>query len=145
MAFFELRTPRDMLEKTKREYARLNASFDIDHVFNFFVSAYHISDYIKKSNAVPQAVIDAFLSDTDIQACHDLCDKGKHMRLTKPGRHDPQTVIWNGCFGGAPFGVLPFGGGDKWVVFVGNKQFDVEWLAQRVLEKWEAFFVQHGL
>ena len=143
MTFFQLQTPRDMLEKTKREHARLSASFDIDHVFNFFVSAYHISDYIKKTNAVPQKIIDTFLSDADIQACHDLCDKGKHMRLTT--RTDPQTVIWSGCLGGAPLGVLPLGGGDKWVVFVEDKQFDVEWLAQRVLDKWVTFFEQNGL
>lgn len=143
MAFFQLQTPRDMLEKTKREHARLSTSFDIDHVFNFFVSAYHISDYIKKTNAVPQKIIDTFLSDADIQACHDLCDKGKHMRLTK--RTDPQTVIWSGCLGGAPLGALPLRGGDKWVVFVDDKQFDVEWLAQRVLDKWVTFFEQNGL
>jgi hypothetical protein len=32
--FFELRTPRDMLEKARREYGRLTADFNIDNVFN---------------------------------------------------------------------------------------------------------------
>lgn len=143
MTFFQLHLPRDMLEKTKREYARMHANFDIDHVFNFFVSAYHISDYIKKTDAVPQTIIDTFLSDADIQACHDLCDKGKHMRLTN--RSDPQTIIWSGCLDGAPLGELMLDGGDKWIVIVGDKQFDVESLAERVLIKWETFFAQHSL
>jgi hypothetical protein len=37
MAFLELRTPRDMLDRAKREHARLSANFDIENVFNFFV------------------------------------------------------------------------------------------------------------
>jgi len=132
-----------MLEKTKREHARMHANFDIDHVFNFFVSAYHISDYIKKTDAAPQINIDTFLRDADMHACRDLCNIGKHMHLTH--RTDPQTIIWSGCLDGAPLGELMLDGGEKWVVFIGDKQFDVESLAERVLIKWEAFFVQHSL
>ena len=143
MPFFELRTPRDMLEKTRREHQRLTDGFDIDNIFNFFITAYHISDYIQKNNAIAQIALDIFLQDQDIKDCHDLCDKGKHFSLTK--RPDPKTHIWSGCIGGAPIGVLPVGGGDKWVLFTGSREVDVALLAQRVLTKWEAFFEIHGL
>lgn len=143
MALFELQTPRDMLEKACREYQRLSERFDIDNLFNFFVTAYHISDYIRKTNTVSQVVLDTFLQDQDIKGCRDLCDKGKHLTLTK--RADPTTHIWSGCLGGAPLGVLPLGGGDKWVLLTGVREVDVEWLAQRVLDKWEGFFANHGL
>ncbi|NOT20633.1 MAG: hypothetical protein HOP24_10265 [Sideroxydans sp.] len=143
MSLFELRTPRDMLEKARREHQRLAERFDIDNLFNFVVTAYHISDYIRKTGAVAQVALDTFLQDQDIKDCRDLCDKGKHLTLTK--RSDPITHVWSGCFGGAPFGVLPFGGGDKWVLFTGDREVDIKWLAERVLTKWELFFATHGL
>jgi hypothetical protein len=89
MGFFELRTPRDMLEKAHREHKRLLESFDIDNLFNFFVTAYHVQDYVQKTNSVPPAPLDAFLQDQDLKDCRDLCDKGKHLTLTK--RDDPTT------------------------------------------------------
>lgn len=143
MAFFELHTARDMLDKAHREHTRLCTEFNIDNVFNFFVTAYHIQDYVRKTAAVPQAVLDAFLNDRDIRDCHDLCDKGKHLRLTQ--RPDPQTAVWSGVIGGAPINALPLGGGDRWVVFSANRVFDVQELADRVLLRWDQFFADNGL
>lgn len=143
MSLFELRTPRDMLEKACREHQRLAERFDIDNLFNFFVTSYHISDYIRETGAVTQVVLDTLLQDQDIKDCHDLCDKGKHLTLTK--RADPTTRVWSGCVGGAPIGVLPIGGGDKWVLFTGGREVDVKRLAERVMAKWVAFFSTHHL
>jgi hypothetical protein len=53
VTFLELRTRRDMLMKAKREHSRLKTIFDIDNVFNFFVTANHIRDYIEKNGAAP--------------------------------------------------------------------------------------------
>jgi hypothetical protein len=143
MSLFDLRTPKDMLEKARREHARLVACLDVDNLFNFCVTAHHISDYIRKTNAVAQVVLDTFLQDQDIKDCRDLCDTGKHLTLSR--RVDPTTEVWSGCIGGAPIGVLEIGSGDRWVVFSGGRAIDVEWLAERVLAKWEAFFKTHGL
>lgn len=143
MAFFELRTPRDMLAKARRERQRLTEHCDIDNLFNFFVTAYHITDYIRKTRSVPQSVLETVLQDQDFKDCRDICDKGKHLTLTK--REDCDTRIWSGCIGGAPFGALPIGGGDKWVFCAGDRVIDVEWLAERVLAKWDDFFATHGL
>lgn len=143
MPFFELKTPGDMLEKARREHQRLAERFDIDNLFNFFVTVHHITDYLRKTSAVAQVVIDTFLQDQDFKDCRDLCDKGKHLTLSH--RPDPTTHVWSGCIGGAPIGVLPIGGGDKWVLFTDDREVDVEWLAERVLIKWETFFSTHGL
>jgi hypothetical protein len=132
-----------MLEKARREHRRLIECFDADNLFNFCVTAYHISDYIRRTNAVAQVVLDTFLQDQDIKDCRDLCDKGKHLTLSK--RADPTTDVWSGCIGGAPIGALEIGGGDKWMLFTGDRQVDVEWLAERVLAKWEEFFATHNL
>ena len=143
MAFLELRTPRDMLDKAEREYARLQANFDIDNVFNYFVTANHIRDYIMKNNSVPQAVMDSFFSDQDMKDCRDLCDKAKHLKLTK--RPDPQTHKWSGCIGGAPIGVLPIGGDGEWELWSNDRAVNIQQLAERVLNKWRDFFATHCL
>ncbi|MEK8088652.1 hypothetical protein [Thermithiobacillus plumbiphilus] len=143
MAYFELRTARDMLQKANREHHRLAECLDIDNLFNFFVTAYHISDYVRNTNAVPQVVLDTFLQDQDIKDCRDLCDKGKHLTLTK--RADPTTHMWSGCLNGAPLNTLPLNGGGKWVLLTGNREVDVKWLSERVLSKWEVFFSTNSI
>ncbi len=143
MAFFELITPRDMFEKLRRESQRLNSDLSVDNVFNFFVTGYHLSDYVRKASVVPEQALSAFLEDPDLKDCRDLCDKGKHLRLSK--RADPKTAIWRGSLGGAPLNALSINGGDRWVLLSGDRQIDVEWLAERVIAKWRGFLEAHGL
>lgn len=143
MSFFELRTPHDMLEKARREHRRLMEHFDIDNAFNFFVTVNHIRDYVRGSGAVTQVVLEAFLQDEDIKDSRDLCDKGKHLALTK--RANPETHIWSGCIGGAPIGILSINGSDKWILLSGTREVDVRSLSERALEKWEEFFLRNGL
>lgn len=138
MPFFELRTPKDMLEKARREHQRLVSDFNIDHLFNFFVTANHIRDYVYRSRLVSQQSLEEFMSNQDLRDCKDLCDQGKHLILTK--RENPTTSIWSGCIGGAPIGALPIGGGDKWVLLSEGREVDVQILAERVLNKWDKFF-----
>ncbi len=143
MSFFELRTARDVFAKAEREYQRLHSELSIDNVFNFFVTAHQIQDYVRKANAVPQLMLDTFLSDTDLKDCRDLCDKGKHLRLTK--RTDPKTHRYSGSLNGASLNTLPINGGDKWVLLTGNREVEVEWLAERVINKWRGFLDHNGL
>jgi hypothetical protein len=86
MGFFELGTAENMLEKARRELARLEADVSIDHAFNFFVTAYHISDYLDvrlKKRARKKSWL---------MLCGDACNKAKHKELdVKFGRPDPKT------------------------------------------------------
>jgi hypothetical protein len=45
--FFEISSPRHMLEKAKREFARMKAELNTDTIFNFFVTIYHVKDYVE--------------------------------------------------------------------------------------------------
>ena len=138
MPFLELRTPRDMLEKAKRDYAKLIRENNVDHVFNFFVTAYHIRDYVEKTTGVGQQIINDFCEDQDIRDCRDLCDKAKHLRLTR--RADPITHKWSGTFNGAPFNTVPIGGDGRWELWSDGRNIDINSLAGRVIQKWEGFF-----
>ena len=143
MTFLELRTPRDMLMKAKREHSRLKTSFDIDNVFNFFVTANHIRDYIEKNGAAPHSKMEEFFEDQDIRDCRDLCDKAKHLRLTK--RPDPLTHRWSGVIGGAPINALPIGGDGEWELWSDGRKVNIARLADRVIDKWDEFFSAHEL
>lgn len=144
MSFFHLRTPKDMLEKAHREHGRLTTSWNIDNLFNFFVTAYHIRDYILMTGAVERSELDEFFRDPDMSACRDMCNKGKHLTLVRQPE-DPKTLMWSGCLGGAPLGSMPLGAGDVWVLHTADRAIDVKCLAERVLAKWDAFFAAKGL
>ena len=75
--------------------------------------------------------------------CRDLCDKAKHLRLSK--RPDPTTHQWTGEVGGAPIGALPIGADGEWELWSGDRTVEIAPLALRVLQKWGEFFDQHGL
>lgn len=136
-----------MLQKAWREHGRLTAAFNIDNVFNFFVTAYHIRDYIRETHAVPQATLDAFVGDQDICDARDLCDKGKHLHLTRRTYPDPSaTRRVLGALNTVPLITLPLNGSMvTWVMQSGARTVDVAALAERVIQKWEAFFVANGL
>lgn len=106
-AYFELSSPKDMLSKARREYQRLSKCINIDNVFNFFVTAYHIRDYIESTNSVEKNMIDNFFKDPELQICRDLCNKGKHLFLDNRS-HDPNlmTHVWKGFFGGGHHSVF---------------------------------------
>ena len=89
MGFFELGTAEKMLEKAKRELARLEDDVSIDPVFNFFVTAYHIVD------TLPKKLKADVLKEDLIQRCADACNKAKHMKLDplkQPKKHRRQDV-----------------------------------------------------
>ncbi|XHS78535.1 hypothetical protein ACFJGW_00765 [Burkholderiaceae bacterium UC74_6] len=148
MQFFSLKTPRDMLDKARREHARLQASHDIDNVFNFFVTAHHIRDYVLKTQAVAQVVLEEFLKSEAQQDCRNLCNKGKHLTLTQvPVDPSTITISFGGSLGLSPLGLSPLGLGptDVWMLSDGTRSVYVRHLADTVMAEWEQFFLEHGL
>jgi len=115
----------------------------MDHVFNFFVTAYHVFDYVEKTKAVEQSILDKFRADQDMRDCRDLCDKAKHLRLTK--RSNPITDRWSGTLNGAPLNSVPLNGDGDWELWSGGRKVDIRSLARRVMQKWDAFFLLHGV
>ncbi len=77
----------------------------------------------------------------------DMCDKGKHLRLTHKHRTDPSTAhMTRGPLNTVPLNTLPLNDyRDVWIPQSGNRTLDVVALADRVLNKWEQFFSANGL
>ncbi|MDP3338426.1 MAG: hypothetical protein Q8S51_16765 [Rhodoferax sp.] len=117
--FFDLVTPRDMLEKAKRELARLEAQVNVDNVYNFYVTACHIQDYVRKTNPSKIGELEKFLAQQDLTDCQDLCDKGKHLKLTKKNRPDPQAIVYDNLLSGnTPLGSIKFDEDPEWMLII---------------------------
>jgi hypothetical protein len=145
--FFELRTPRDLLAKAKRDHAKMEAETSTDTIFNFFVTTYHVVDYVKALGTVPLSAIDQLYDDPDFKMCQFLCNKGKHIKLRQgsPFEAKYEAAVAGGFLGSFVLGRDVLGGPERFVVLDGNKEVDTVDLGQRLLQKWEAFFATHGI
>jgi hypothetical protein len=141
-----------MLEKAKRERAKLSADLNIDNVFNFFVTAHHVRDYLIHAHGILESTVDAFVkSQPELDMCHFICNKGKHLTL-KPTKKDPHrnkpaalSRVPGAAFNASAFNATTFNAGSVLTFFVDGKKVDILSLAHRVLQEWEAFFVRHNV
>lgn len=96
-------SPRDLLEKAKRNRDRLAAHIserDIpntcDALFDFAVTAHAIKDWIVKSHPTLKADADNYLSNvSELRACQDIANGSKHDALDpdrEPLKHRPMEV-----------------------------------------------------
>jgi len=140
-----------MYEKAKREFARMKLSPNIDTVFNFYVTTYHIIDYVKEQPTVSKAAIKAFDADEDFQKCDFICHKGKHLKLTRQRWQEPPFNTFKtrhelgALFDGAPFDEVCFYASERYCLVVNGKETNVIALGQQLLEKWEVFFKDNGI
>lgn len=140
-SFFDLATPRDMLRKAKRELRRIEEEMHIDNIYNFYITAYHIQDYVRKTNPSRICELEKFLAQQDLIDCQDLCDKGKHLKLTKKNRPDPQAIIYDHVLSGnTPLDAMKFDEGPEWMLITSDgRQVDVISLALTVVNHWNVF------
>lgn len=148
MGFFQLGTPESMLEKAKRELNRLEADDSIDHVYNFFVTAYHIIDYL--DGCLAASDVAAIKAEPLIVLCEDACNKAKHMKLderkqpTKRKRPDVSTPTrFHVVVGGPPNTADDFL--ERRIVWQDGKSAEVISFARSVITKWDELFLKHGI
>lgn len=136
----------DMLSKARRELARLRDDVNIDTVFNFFVTAYHIQDYIRAEAPNRAGDVDTLFADPDLIVCRSICNQGKHLRVDR--RASPVGEKLSGRSGVLGIGVLDemvLDTGIVWDLTYDGASHDPIALAKRVLAKLEKFFVAHGI
>ena len=145
-AFFELQSPRDLLEKAKRDYVKMKADTSTDSIFNFFVTTYHVVDYVKALDAVSKVAIDQLYEDSDFKMCQFLCNKGKHIKLCQESafeaKHKAATGVPLGSF---VLGTSELGCPERFVVVDGGEEVEAVDLGEKLLQKWEAFFAAQGI
>ena len=146
--FFQLATPRDMLEKAKRERSRMNEGLNIDNIFNFFVTAFHVKDYVKEVHpALEKTVEDMVEGNEDFQMCRLLCHKGKHLNLRPPNQAMRAEIGHR--FGAIPgrmaFNTSAPNQGGSTTFTVNGKDINITNLADKIIQDWERFFADHGI
>jgi hypothetical protein len=143
--FFEISTPRQMLEKAQRDFQKLSQNTDTDNVFNFFVTAYHIVDYVKALKTVATDDIEALYEEPDFRRCRYICNKSKHRMLEKG---DDEFVTYrrpSAALDEFTLGESALGLGRAYFIIDDTEQVDILDLGQRIISRWEAFFKTHGI
>ncbi len=139
-----LRSSTDMLSKARRELARLHEDVNIDTVFNFFVTAYHVQDYLRAE--APKRDVNALLTDPDLVVCRSICNQGKHLKVDRKASPVAAKVSGrSGVVGIGVVGEMVVGAGILWDLTCDGTSHDPIALAVRVLAKLEKFFVAHSI
>jgi hypothetical protein len=138
--FFELKSPRDILEKVRKEFAKLQADLNTDNVFNFVITVNHIRDYAEDygipKNQLPYGA--------DIQLCRDLCNIAKHLESNytyKDNKFSQESVklwaegLWAKGLWDGKRSIFEFEG----------QQLNILEIAERVINRWDAILTKHGL
>lgn len=145
--FFEIESPRDLFDKAKRDYEKMKADTSTDTVFNFFVTTYHVIDYVKALGTISDAALEQLYADAEFKMCLFLCNKGKHIRLRSgepyEAKHRPEVP--GGTLGSFVLGFHRLGGPEKFVLLDGAQEVDVIELGARLINKWEVFFTINGI
>lgn len=136
----------DMLSKARRELARLRDDVNIDTVFNFFVTAYHVQDYLRAEAPNCSGDIDILLADPDIIVCRSICNQGKHLRIDRKANPVGEKLSGrSGVVGIGVVGMMVVGTGIVWDLTYDGASHDPIALAERVLGKLEKFLVEHDI
>lgn len=143
---FFIFSPTDMLAKAERELAQLRKAMSVDTVFNFFVTAYHVMDYVEALGTVSQVAITAMYGDPDFDACRFICNRGKHLMVTKY----PKTIEigYSGGSGGLGFDAIsagPINSAPQWRLTCDGTEIRPVELAERVIAAWQRFFNANGI
>jgi hypothetical protein len=146
---FFMSNPRHMFEKAKRDFDKMKANVNTETVFNFFVTAYHIRDYVEnQSKALRDAIFKEFNEDKDFRMCRYICEKGKHMELTHERWKDYQFNTQHnlgGLLDGAPLDAVYLDANESYRLVADGKEIEVIALGQQILQKWERFFKANGI
>lgn len=136
----------DMLSKARSELARLRDNVNSDTVFNFFVTAYHLQDYLRADAPDRVGDVVALLEDPDLVVCRSICNQGKHLRVDrKPNPVGEKLSGRSGVVGIGVVGEMVVGAGIVWDLTYDGASHDPIALAERVIAKLEKFFVARGI
>lgn len=155
---FGLSSPRDLLEKAKRELSAFKEAIAVqdkgqvaDAIFNFACSVYHVKDWLKEfaSASYCQQDVEKFVaSEMSLSTCRDICNASKHHRIS---RYSPTTIEVTAS-GTPAIEILPSGDalpkGETFRIKVGRydgSRHEFTALANDAIDKWEGIFQKNGL
>ncbi len=146
---YGLQTPRDLLEKLKRDAELLGDEVTSDRFFNFVITGYSLIDWIKNDPAglaAAKSAAKAMYDDPWIKVCGDLATASKHFILTTRKAITAETESLRG-WGRGRWGKGSWGRGEEDIQLELNDGTTVSCLelAENVVNSWEQFFATNNL
>jgi hypothetical protein len=148
---------REQYDRMTRWWSRLHEPGPIDErrrddYYTFFVTCFHLKDWLKNDPSVPKPTRDQVENFVDrrpsLRACADIANGVKHLVRTKEKvvRFDPDTrlVINPPAFQEGAFQRGAFQTGGIAIDALGQK-WDAETVAGRCVLQWVNFLKQEGL
>lgn len=142
--FGPLKTPVDLLEKIRHDFARLrDAPTDAYAAFDFFVSAYYMLDWLHPKDEVRRKTEES--QSPLLQVCSHLANGAKHFEATASQHKSVRNVVdERGVFQRGAFQSDAFQVGGLFVELDGQAaamygaRLEAVDLAEKVLAHWEA-------
>jgi hypothetical protein len=128
-----------------REHDRESDAYQ-DDVYAFFVTCFHLKDWLKNDPAASASAsdVESFVADSAaLSICADLANGSKHLVLTTPR-------LGSGAKMGSRHYALTLGGGPPRIsatysVEAGGKRYDALKPAQECMADWTAYLERVGL
>ena len=147
-SFFTYKS-KDLFNKMKKDLEVLLDEINTDNIFNFFVTAYHLKDYVK--NEFGEINEDEIRNFENMNQFLDIAgfiaNKGKHFKLNNERYENMESRYYSGKFDGTMLfdGTSRFGEGEKYKVKIANEVFEVEKIANNIFECWQKFLEEKDL
>ena len=101
VGIFELKTPRQLLEKVEHDFDRLRANpIDAFAAFDLFVTARHVPDWLHPNDPSKRSAL--FEQHVELRVCRHIAEGAKHFIL-HDARHQQvrETARTGDSWGGA--------------------------------------------
>ena len=148
---YKLSTVRDLFEKLERDATSLRDEVTSDRMFNFVVTGYSMIDWINNDPSVPSSAktaseIKSLHKDQWLKICGELANAAKHFTL-KSRKPITSSAISSQGYGVGRFGKGGFGVGEEEIEIELNNgtKYGAFDLVNGVIDKWESFFLTHGI
>lgn len=134
----------------KVERGDADATTRLDELFSFFQHCWHLKDWIKNDETVPEATRRAVMKDVEaadrLLYCADLANGSKHLRLDKPRKG---ATIWSfkGSTSDPKTGEI-FSEVEGLAIASKHgtpRPYDIVEFAVKAVEDWEDILRKHGL
>jgi hypothetical protein len=140
-ACFELESYRDLYEKARHDFDKLNTEVNSYDLFNFLCTIHHLSDWVKallraKDLAKDLKFPKILEESKELEIIRDLCNRAKHFNKDRNSvvkETSSQQGYGMGRYGMGEYGV----GEPSYTVTVDGQKLDVLELCREALGIWE--------
>jgi len=140
-----------LLKKLNRERGRAKKSIEsnsledlADSFYNFSVTAYHITDWVKASSVKDRGDVNLFVKENaEISACRDIANTTKHFKITRYEPRDVSVVSTIESISEARYsssGMIDIYGSISWQVVLDDKEsYGILEFMDKVIETWKSY------